>query len=233
VTGLATGFCHKADMQCWQSVRTRWTFEPSPRDNHRMMLPHPSLVVKLSHPSVSMCSRSSAKRNHALSAATHRRSRCNSYTRGGKRSHLGDASMSDVYIYYFTEWYGSGADNMLSIRPATLATIKGRGGEPIMESQIVADHTELDADGFLMADDGTASCAVNALSAQIKSTELRAASRDSQALKMNDGAQSKDKYMLRLESRELRKEARKLNDRRTELTRTEFAELDRTELIIQ
>jgi|ERR1700722_4123802 len=141
--------------------------------------------------------------------------------------------MSDVYIYHFTEWYGPAADNVLSLRPATLAAIKGKGGEPIMESQTVVDHTELDSDGFLVAHSDDASCAVNALSAEIRSTELRAASRDTEALRMNDGAEGKDKYMLSLESRELRKEVRKLNDRRTELTRAELVEFDGAELTVQ
>ena len=141
--------------------------------------------------------------------------------------------MSDVYIYHFTEWYGPAADNVLSLRPATLAAIKGKGGEPIMESQTVVDHTELDRDGFLVAQDGDGSCAVNTLSAQIRSAELRAASRDTEALRMNDGAEGKDKYMLSLESRELRKEARKLSDRRTELARDGFVQFDGTELALQ
>jgi hypothetical protein len=125
--------------------------------------------------------------------------------------------MSDVYVYYFTEWYGPAAENIHSIRPATLAAIKGRGGEPVMESQIVVDHTELDSNGFFMARISNDSYAVNELSAQIRSTELRAASRDSEALRLNDGIEGKDKYMLSLESRELRKQVRKLNDRRAEL----------------
>jgi hypothetical protein len=125
--------------------------------------------------------------------------------------------MSDVYVYCFTEWCGPAAENILSIRRATLGAIKGRGGEPVMESQIVVDHTELDSNGFFMARIGSDSYAVNELSAQIRSAELRAASRDSEALKMNDGADGKDKYMLSLESRELRKQARKLSDRRAEL----------------
>jgi len=85
----------------------------------------------------------------------------------------------------------------------------------------------------LVAHSDDASCAVNALSAEIRSTELRAASRDTEALRMNDGAEGKDKYMLSLESRELRKEVRKLNDRRTELTRAELVEFDGAELTVQ
>jgi hypothetical protein len=73
--------------------------------------------------------------------------------------------MSDVYVYYFTEWYGPAAGYVRSIRPATLAALKGRGGEPLMESQIVVDQTELDGNGFFMARTGNRSYVVNELSA--------------------------------------------------------------------
>jgi hypothetical protein len=45
--------------------------------------------------------------------------------------------MTDVYVYYFTA--GPGGKDISSKR-ATLETIKGKG-EPVMESQIVVDHT--------------------------------------------------------------------------------------------
>jgi hypothetical protein len=47
-------------------------------------------------------------------------------------------SISDVYLFYFVTPNGGYGENMLSTRPATPETIKGRG-EPIMESQIVVD----------------------------------------------------------------------------------------------
>lgn len=121
--------------------------------------------------------------------------------------------MADAYVYYFAEWKGPFGDNTLSARPATLAAIKGRG-EAIMESQIVVDSTELDEHGFLIAGTHGDSLAVNALSAQIRSAELRAASRDRDALKMDDTTEGRDKYMLALESRELRKQALKLTSER-------------------
>jgi hypothetical protein len=141
--------------------------------------------------------------------------------------------MSDVYIYYFIEWYGPAAAFMNSTRPATLAAIKERGGEAIMESQIVIDHTELDSNGFFTARVGNDSSAINELSAQIRSAELRAASRDLEALKMNDNTEGKDKYMLSLESRELRKQARKLSDRLTELMSGELSHRVGTRDVVQ
>jgi hypothetical protein len=121
--------------------------------------------------------------------------------------------MTDVYVYYFTA--DPGGKNISSKR-ATLEAIEGRG-EPVMESQIVVDHTQLDGSGFLTVGVGYDSNAVNDFSAQIHSLELRAASRDSEALALDDSTVAKDKYMLGLESRELRRQARNLKIRRTEL----------------
>jgi hypothetical protein len=120
--------------------------------------------------------------------------------------------MSDVYIYYFKTSTGPGGKNTLSRRPATLDAIKSRG-EPVMESQIVVDHSELDENGFLVAAMGSDSNALDDIAAQIWSLEVRAASRDNAALVSADGI---ERYMLSLESRELRKQARDLKSRRAE-----------------
>jgi hypothetical protein len=61
--------------------------------------------------------------------------------------------VSDVHIYYFLVWDRMAGENMLFARPATLEAIAGKG-EPVLESQIVVDHTELDAEGFLLANVG-------------------------------------------------------------------------------
>jgi hypothetical protein len=115
--------------------------------------------------------------------------------------------MADRYIYYFTARDVMTGETRLSSRPATLTAIAGQG-EPIMESQLVVDHTELDDNGFFIGGEGVA--------AQIRSVELRAASRDSEALTMNDASEGKDKYMLTLESRELRGQARRLKTQRAD-----------------
>ena len=121
--------------------------------------------------------------------------------------------MCDVYIYYFKTSNGRNGKKILSDRPATLDAIKGRG-EPVMESQIVVDHTELDPDGFLLAAIGNGSNEIADVAAQIWSLEVRAASRDNAALASADRI---EQYMLSLESRELRKQARNLKSRRTEM----------------
>jgi len=120
--------------------------------------------------------------------------------------------MCDVYIYYFKTSNDPDGKNILSRRPATLEAIKGRG-EPVMESQIVVDHTELDADGFLVAAIGNDSNATDDIASQVWSLEVRAASRDNAALASADGI---ERYMLSLESRELRKQARNLQSRRAQ-----------------
>jgi hypothetical protein len=124
--------------------------------------------------------------------------------------------MSDTYVYYFMGSEHASGENTLSERPATLDAIKGKG-EAIMESQIGVDDTELDASGYFIARVGNDSYAVNDLSAQIWSLEVRAASRDIEASKLNDSTEGKYKYMLSLESRELHGQAPELKSRRSEL----------------
>jgi hypothetical protein len=131
----------------------------------------------------------------------------------------------DVYIYYFKTSNGPNDRNILSTRPATLDAIKGRG-EPVMESQIVVDHTELDADGFLLTARGNDSNAIDDIAFQIWSLEVRAASRDNAALASADRI---EQYMLSLESRELRKEARNLKSRRTDKARELSRRADSTD----
>ena len=130
--------------------------------------------------------------------------------------------MCDVYVYYFRTSNGP-KSKMLSARLATLEAIKDRG-EPVMESQTVVDHTELDADGFLVVTFDADSAAKDDITAQIRSLEVRASSRDNQALASGDGI---EQYMLSLESRELRKQARNLKRQRTEIIANELR--DRTD----
>jgi len=127
--------------------------------------------------------------------------------------------MCDVYIYHFVTSNGQDSDFVFSSQPATLEAIKNRGCEPVMESQIVVDHTQLDGDGYLVAAIGSHSRETNDIAAQIWSLEVRAASRDNEAIASIDGV---EKYMLRLESRELRKQARLLKSQRTVSTASEL-----------
>jgi hypothetical protein len=122
--------------------------------------------------------------------------------------------MTDVYVYYFTRC-GPHGENILSKRRATLQTINGRGAA-VMESQIVVDHTEVDRNGFLMGSVSNESHPMDELWAQIRSLERRANSRDSEALKIDDSTEGDHKYMLSLESRELRKQAQRLRKQRAD-----------------
>jgi hypothetical protein len=108
---------------------------------------------------------------------------------------------------------GHAAGNVSPRLRATLEAIK-RIGEPVMESQIVADHTEIDRDGFLCPSASCDSKLLSEATAEIRSLGLRADSRDTRALMMNETSQGQDKYMLQLESRELRRQARKLTNGR-------------------
>jgi hypothetical protein len=120
--------------------------------------------------------------------------------------------MTDLYVYYFIRSRGPAGENILSKRRATLETINGMG-EAVMESQLVVDHTEVDGNGFLV--DGESHSA-NEVWAQIRSLERRANSRDSEALTLSESAEGDRIYLLRLESRELRKQARLLKKPRAD-----------------
>lgn len=124
--------------------------------------------------------------------------------------------MTDVYVYYFMRCGGAVGDNILSKRRATLGTIKGKGGEAVMESQIVVDHTEVDDNGFLISGVGNESHPMDELWSQIRSLERRAKSRDGEALTSNESDQGQRNYLLLLESRELRAQAQKLKKLRAD-----------------
>jgi hypothetical protein len=125
--------------------------------------------------------------------------------------------MTDVYVYYFLRSHGPAGEKSLSKRRATLATITLMGGEPVMESQIVVDHTEVDGNGFLIGGADSESHPADDSWAQIRSLERRAHSRDCEAMLMNEGTDGARKYMLSLESRELRSQAKQLRSHRAEM----------------
>jgi hypothetical protein len=118
--------------------------------------------------------------------------------------------MTDVYVYCFIERDGPAETNGHARPRATLETIKAIG-DPIMESQIVVDDAELDSRGFFLGSVANDSRPSEDVRNEIRSLNLRAAARDREALTVaDDAAGSARKYMLQLESRELRKQAKKL-----------------------
>jgi hypothetical protein len=130
--------------------------------------------------------------------------------------------MSDAYVYFFKVRSPQGCGYTVSERPATLEAISGVG-EAIMESQIVVDDTELDGAGYYVAGNKEGSHIVDDLSGQIWSLEARAASRDIEAMTLDEGTNGKDKYMLSLESRELRSQARQLKNQQSDVFADEDA----------
>src|ERR1700692_367668 len=123
--------------------------------------------------------------------------------------------MPDMYVYYFMR-RGPAGENILSKRRATLETINGKG-EAVMDSQIAVDHTEVDGNGFLIGGVGNESYPMDELWAQIRSLERRANSRDREALTLNESGEGARIYLLRLESRELRNQAKTLKKQRAGL----------------
>jgi hypothetical protein len=125
--------------------------------------------------------------------------------------------LTDAYIYYFTVRDGITGEGVRSQRRATLEAIK-RIGEPVMESQIVADITEIDPDGFAIDGASNGSPPPGDVTSEIRSLTLRADSRDVKALTLDETTEGGDKYMLQLESRELRSQAQKLHNARAAST---------------
>jgi hypothetical protein len=117
--------------------------------------------------------------------------------------------MTDMYVYYFMRPRGPAGALILSKRRATLEAIKGMG-EAVMESQMVVDHREVDDNGFVIGGTRTESDPTNECWSQIRSLELRANSRDDDAQKLEERSEGALKYMLQLESRELRCQAQRL-----------------------
>jgi hypothetical protein len=140
--------------------------------------------------------------------------RCKTYDLKANCCMQGELKLSDVYVYYFMR-RGPAGENLLSVRRATLDTIKSKGNA-VMESQIVVDHTEVDGDGFLIGGVDSESHPRVELWAQIRSLERRANSRDNEALTLDENAEGRRIYSLHLESRELRKQAQRLKQQRAD-----------------
>jgi hypothetical protein len=135
--------------------------------------------------------------------------------------------MADVYVYRFTGWEGPTTQPDGKRRRATLERIR-EIGDPIMESQIVVDDAEVDANGFFCGSVANDSDPTEDLTNEINSLNRRADARDSEALILDEATSGAHKYMLQLESRELRKQAQKLQrqqkqkqQRQSELTAAE------------
>jgi hypothetical protein len=119
--------------------------------------------------------------------------------------------MTDAYVYRFKGLNGMGNEGPDANRRATLDTLKGKG-DPVMESQIIVDQSELDPEGFFVSNSHDESQSVDNVTAEIKSLGLRSQSRDFEARDLVENSDGQRKYMLQLESRELIKQAKRLSN---------------------
>jgi hypothetical protein len=124
--------------------------------------------------------------------------------------------MTDAYVYRFRGLNGIGNEGLDDRRRATLDTLRGKG-DPVMESQIIVDQSELDNEGFFASNSGNESPSVDNVTAEIKSLGLRSKSRDFEARDLVDLCDGQRKYMLQLESRELVKQAKHLSSQLAEM----------------
>jgi len=129
--------------------------------------------------------------------------------------------MADVYVYRFKGWARPTESDVRNLR-ATLETIK-EIGDPIMESQIVVDDGELDSKGFFCGSVANDSSPTEDLTSEINSLFLRALARDNEAQNLDEASGGAQKYMLQLESRELRKQAQVLLRQQKQQRQSNFA----------
>lgn len=124
---------------------------------------------------------------------------------------MGAATMPDAFVYYFLIRDRSTGKLVSSKRRATLEAIKGLG-EPLLESQMAVDDSEVDAMGFLATRSVDGSDPTGELWGEIRSLKLRAESREREAEQLIDGVQRERILILCAESRELRNRANRLQD---------------------
>jgi hypothetical protein len=135
------------------------------------------------------------------------------------------APMADAYVYFFAVLDRSSGRFVRSTRMATLVAIKTRG-KPLMDTQTTVDESELDSAGFLVGRSVGGSVLGDDLRGEIRSLNLRATSRDRQALKLNESTDAAPKYLLRVESRELRKQAGQMQRERRDMLAAESNDAD-------
>ena len=116
--------------------------------------------------------------------------------------------MPDAFVYYFLIRDRSTGRLVSSKRRATLEAIKSNG-EPLLESKMAVDDSEVDALGFLVRSVGGNDPA-DELWGEIRSLRLRADARDREAKPLNDDSDRERKLILCAESLELRNRADRL-----------------------
>jgi len=117
--------------------------------------------------------------------------------------------MPDAFVYYFLIRDRSSGTLISSKRRATLEAIQSKG-EPLWESRMAVDESELDAAGFLVSRAESGSDPADEVWGDIRSLRLRADSRDRQAKQLSETTHREQKLTLCAESRELRNRADRL-----------------------
>jgi hypothetical protein len=117
--------------------------------------------------------------------------------------------MPDAFVYYFLVRDRTTGKLVSSKRRATLEAIKNKG-EPLMESQMAVDASEVDSTGFLVSRSVGGAEPTDELWGEIRSLRLRADSREREAKQLNGSTDRERKLILCAESRELRSRAERL-----------------------
>lgn len=115
--------------------------------------------------------------------------------------------MPDIFVYCFLVRDRSSGRLVGSKRRATLEAIKSHG-EPLLETEMAVDASEVDAAGFLVRSVGGGG-PTDALWGEIRSLRLRADSREREAKELCE-ADLEQGFILRAESQELRNKAKRL-----------------------
>jgi hypothetical protein len=116
--------------------------------------------------------------------------------------------MPDAFVYYFLIRDRSTGRLVSSKRRATLEAIESTG-EPLLESKMAVDDSEVDALGFLVRSVGGNDPA-DELWGEIRSLRLRADAREREAKPLNNDTDRGQKLVLCAESLELRSRADRL-----------------------
>jgi hypothetical protein len=117
--------------------------------------------------------------------------------------------MPDAFVYYFLIRDRSSGRLVSSKRRATLEAIKSRG-EPLLESEMTVDDSEVDAGGFLVGRSVGGVDPADELWGESRSLRLRAGSRERETKQLSERTDDARKLVLRAESRELRNRADRL-----------------------
>jgi hypothetical protein len=117
--------------------------------------------------------------------------------------------MPDAFVYYFLVRDRATGKLVSSKRRATLEAIKSKG-EPLMESEMAVDASEVDAAGFLVSRFVGSADPTDELWGEIRSLKLRADSREREANQLPESSDRERKLRLCAESRELRGRAARL-----------------------